>query len=53
MYRVAIIKDDFVCRRNSPEVCEEILGADKKGREYPGRVEKKVVRVERLAARIM
>lgn len=43
---VAIIKDDFVCRQNSPEACGD-FGTDKKGEEYTeGWVEKKVYRVE-------
>lgn len=42
---MAIIKDDFVCRRNRLEACGD-FGTDKKGEKYRGRVEKKVYRVE-------
>lgn len=44
MHRVVIIKDDFVCRRNSPKVYGD-FGADKKRKRAPGRMEKKMVRV--------
>jgi len=40
---VAIIKDDFVCKRSSLEVCGD-FGTDKRG--STGRVEKKMVRAQ-------